>query len=163
MAKRKESKSSKPRKRRTKKRPWLSVAVICEKALIEKDFTPSLVRIIDILTVESDAPEMPPGVLKFTLFMLFRGGPAVGTKTLEIRGISPSGKKLIEHQRELEFFGDERASIVDVQMQMSVTNQGLYWFEIRLDGNLETRVPLRVRYLQKPQTSDSEAAPATGK
>ncbi len=63
MPKRKEPKVSQPRKRRTKKRPWLSVAAICEKALIEKDLTPTLVRIIDILTVESDALKCRPEFL----------------------------------------------------------------------------------------------------
>ncbi len=106
---------------------------------------------------------MPPGILKFTLFLMFRGGPAIGFKKLVIRGLSPSGKTLIEFPRELEFFGDERASIVDVQIQMSVTDEGLYWFEVHLDGNLETRVPLRVRYRRKTQSSDSEEELATEK
>jgi hypothetical protein len=150
MAKRKGSSFSKP-KRRTKKRPWLAVAAICEKALIEQDRTPSVIRIIDTITVESDAPEMPPGVTKFTLFLMFRGGPAVGMKTIGIVGLSPSGKQLVNHEREIELLGDELSSIVDVLMQVSVSEAGLYWFEIRLDGNLETRVPLRVRYQQRSQ------------
>jgi hypothetical protein len=155
MAKRKGSTFSKPRTlRHTKKRPWLAVAAICEKALVEKDRTPSVIRIIDTLTVESDEPKMPAGMLRFTLFLMFRGGPATGTKSLKISGLAPSGKEIVNHEHQLRLLGDEHSSILDIAMQMSVSDEGLYWFEIRLDGNLETRVPLRVRHRKRSRSAD---------
>jgi hypothetical protein len=157
MGKRKKKPLSDTRKvRRTSKRPWIAVATICERALIENDKTASVVRIIDTITVEADSSEMPPGIAKVTLFVMFRGGPAIGTKRFTLTGLSPSGETIITESRDVQLLGEEHASILNIQLQTLVSEVGLYWFEIRLDGNLETRVPLRGRYRRKSQSAGKE-------
>ena len=46
----------------------------------------------------------------------------------------------------LLFEGEERGVQIFVNLNMQVTEEGLYWFDVLLEGATITRVPLRVIY-----------------
>lgn len=129
--------------------PYLAVAVLCEKILEEKDGVHSLIRIVDRVSFRGEMPSMPPNQLSLMLAIFLRSGVFRGTAQLEIEPITPSGKPMPAMRLPVLFEGDDdRGVAVALQLQFVATEEGLYWFDIKLADMLLTRVPLRVVYLQ---------------
>jgi hypothetical protein len=142
--------------------PYLQVAVICEKALEEKNGVISIIRIIDRVTITyvgHDVPDkMPETPVSFVLVASFKSGEFNGEKELRIvlkeaGSKDKEGKKLFSLP--LTFEGDEKGTNVILNSVMQTKTEGVYWFEIFLDDNFYSKVPLTVHY--KPEKS---AAPA---
>jgi hypothetical protein len=134
--------------------PHLQIAVFCEKVLVERDGVPSIVRVIDRFNISGNATEMPPNQINFTLFVSFKPGFYRGKASLRISPISPSGKDLPALNFPLLFEGDdERGVFIQANMGMLIQEEGLYWFDVSLQGLANedmpfTRMPLRVVYQQ---------------
>ncbi|MFZ2088440.1 MAG: hypothetical protein WAU47_07675 [Desulfobaccales bacterium] len=133
--------------------PYLQVAVICEKALEEKDGVISIIRIIDrvmVTYVGHDVPEeMPETPVSFVLVASFKSGEFKGDKELKIvikeaGSKDKDGKKLI--LLPLTFEGDEKGANVILNNVIQTKTEGVYWFEIFLDDKLYSKVPLRILY-----------------
>jgi hypothetical protein len=133
--------------------PYLSIAAVCERTLLEKDEVISLIRVIDRLTVlttvtapsgvEVAIPVPPP--LPITLVVCFKSGNFRGSLPLAIRIETPSSFRWPDFQMEVLFEGDgDRGSQFVLPMQFPAQDEGLYWFVIELGGEEMTRVPLRV-------------------
>jgi hypothetical protein len=138
--------------------PYLQVAVICERALEEKDGAISIIRIIDRVTVTPvghDVPEkMPETPVSFVLVASFKSGEFRGKKDLKIvlkeaGSRDTEGKTLI--LLPLTFEGDEKGANVILNSVMQTKTEGVHWFEIFLDNNFYSKVPLKVQY--KPEKS----------
>lgn len=131
--------------------PYLAVAVLCERVLEEKDGVPSLIRIVERITISGPSPAMQPTVLTPMLVIGFKAGVFRGQADLEIRPLLPSGEARAAIKLPLFFEGDEdRGVFTALRLQFLVTEPGLYWFEIKLLEALMTRVPMRVVYLRQP-------------
>lgn len=131
--------------------PYLAYGVICERVLKEADGAVSLIRIIDRFTIRAQNKNLPPTSLNFYLAILLRRGDQKGIMRLSIRPITPSEKELPSLEIPLHFegekeHGEEHGCEVAVPMQFMVQEVGLYWFEVKLDGQLATRIPLRIVY-----------------
>lgn len=133
--------------------PHLQFAVLCERVLQESDGTLSLIRIVDRINVAvqaigpsgatSSLPPLAPFV-PLTLAISFKSGDATTTRQLGVRIQTPSGFRLPDYSASVAFEGGDRGVNVILPMQFPAQDDGLYWFEIELDGNPVTRVPLRV-------------------
>lgn len=136
--------------------PYLVAALLCERVLQEKDETVSIVRIVDRITLTvpaSRTPEtLPPLPLNLTLFLSFKSGSARGRNTIKLKIESPSGFNLPEQLLPVLFEGDDRGVNLILALNMVVDQEGVYWFNILLEEEHITRIPLRILYQRVGQS-----------
>lgn len=145
--------------------PFIQVAAFCERVLQEQDGVLSAIRIIDriIQTVQAagtQAPDQMPQ-LKFDMFVVvcFKSGDFRGKKDVKIIPKSPSGQILQGFSAPMLFEGDERGVNVVLRYSLDIKEEGLYWFDVELDGEVVTKMPLRVIYQKLQMTSTAIATP----
>ena len=132
--------------------PFLSVACICEKVLVEQDGVKSVIRVIDRLIHTVAGPQPPEDLEPFehdmTLLIKLKSGSARGVYPIEVRLIKPSGESPPPFSQSVMFEGEEDRG-VDIIMRMKIIFDmaGVYWFEIDLKGTRLTRLPFRVVYM----------------
>jgi hypothetical protein len=128
-------------------RPYLQMALFCEKVLREADGVLSVIRIVDRFTVNGVTPEMPPQPMAFTIVISFKAGFMRGKQTLAIRPKSPTGVDLPAMEFPVLFEGDDdRGVALAFPIQWVPPEEGLYWWDVYLNQELVTRMPLRVLY-----------------
>jgi len=136
--------------------PYLVAALLCERVIQEKDETVSIIRIVDRITLTvpaSIAPEtLPPLPLNLTLFLSFKSGSARGRNTIKLKIESPSGFKLPEQLLPVLFEGEDRGVNLILALNMIVDQEGVYWFDILLEEEHITRIPLRILYQRVGQS-----------
>jgi len=145
--------------------PYLSVVAICDAVLYEKDERISCIRFIDTLNVTINSEdENTNAQLRLNSLIAFKSGPFVGSKICGIEIVGPSGKKAkpIEGKPKefpMEFKGGEHGQNLIVTITFPASKSGLYWFNVLLDGEVYTRIPLRINITreapQTPQQSES--------
>jgi hypothetical protein len=145
--------------------PYLSAAFLCEKVLTEQDGARSAIRIIDrvIRTVvhPSPPPEMEPFEYDMTLFLRFKSGYARGTHALEVQPVKPSGESLPPMRMSILFEGEEDRGVDSIGMiRIKFDLTGIYWFNVKLNDVIVTRIPFRVIYMpQIRQMSPGSGTP----
>jgi hypothetical protein len=141
--------------------PYVSVAAICESVLHEKDERITCVRFLDILnlTIASDDEDSVVRV-KLNAFIAFKSGPFIGTKDCSIQLVGPSGKpgKISEEAPKsfpMKFGGDEQGFNLILGFDLPFRESGLYWFNVMLDEEMYTRIPLRVNITRLPSKPEN--------
>lgn len=135
--------------------PFLIAAALCEKVLQEQGGVNSLIRIVDRVTqtaVGQQPPESMPSV-KYTLWLYvsFKSGVVRGVKELGVRLQKPSGNSPFSTTFPMNFEGeDDRGINLAAELNIELDEVGLWWFDISLDGDFVTKIPLRVVYLRQP-------------
>lgn len=130
--------------------PYLQTAVLCEKALQEKDGVLSLIRVIDRITIAARGTEvpdhLPPGTLGVSAVITLKSGEAKGRGAVTLRHQFPSG--LVEPVATFPVLleGEERGVNIVIGMQMRVEHEGLHWFHVLYEDQLLTKMPLRIFY-----------------
>jgi len=133
-------------------RPFVQVAAICQAPMQETNGLFSLVRIMDRLPVGGLTDEMQPQPLnQLSLVVILKAGEMKGKYTLKIIPETPSGQRLPPLQMPVLFEGDERGVMLCTPLGLVATEEGLYWFDVMIEQEVLTRIPLRVMY-QKLQT-----------
>jgi hypothetical protein len=143
--------------------PFLAAALLCETLLREEEGTLSLVRVIDHATITAPEEVLKSGQpIPFRTFLVvsFRAGTFDGPATIGIRPSGPSGTTVVgpagapaEKQEYPVLFegrsrGPNSGVNFNIQMTIGLSEAGPYWFDIFLDEELVTRVPLLVEYQQ---------------
>jgi hypothetical protein len=127
--------------------PYLAAAFICEKALREVDGVTSFIRVVDRWTVTGPTEDMPQTAIQATLVVSFKSGIHRGTGQLTITPTSPSGAQQQAVMMSVLFEGDEDRGITAIlPMAFPVQEAGVYWFNVSLDGQSFSEIPLRVVY-----------------
>lgn len=130
--------------------PYLIAALLCEAVLQEKDERISIIRMIDRVTLTAPAassPEvLPPLPLNLNALISFKSGSARGRHTVKWRIETPSGIKLPEQLLPVLFEGEDRGVNLILHINMVVDQEGVYWFDVLLEDQLLTRIPLRILY-----------------
>lgn len=130
--------------------PYLAMAVLCEKVLTEQDGVISVIRIIDRMTIATAGPdvpdEMPPTPLQLAAVVAFRSGEARGRYSVTLRPEDPSGRQLPSLEMPIHFEGEERGANMLVNFNFVAELEGLYWIDVIFQGDVVTRIPLRVIY-----------------
>jgi hypothetical protein len=133
--------------------PYVQLATFCDRVLQEQDGVLSIIRMVDRINVSAqgtDAPaELPDSRVKTTLVVILKSDDARGRHELKIRVNLPSGQTAEEQKLDVIFDGDERGVNLILEMEFAVI-EGLYWFDVLLNEQLLTRVPLRVSYQRIP-------------
>ena len=130
--------------------PYIQVAGFCEYVLREADNVRSVIRLIDQINHSvrgEDVPEeMPEFHYPIWLVLCLKCGKSRGRHELQIVPELPSGETMppiaISVQMEGEGKGANVLSKIDIPYRM----EGLYYFIVRFDGILLTRLPLEIRY-----------------
>lgn len=130
--------------------PFLAAAFFCEHILEDKDGALSAIRIVDRVTQTATGPgapdEMPPLPIQLWALISLRSGAARGRGTISIRPENPSGHQSDPVELPIHFEGEERGANFRTQIGFVAESEGLYWFDVLLDDELLTRIPLRVVY-----------------
>ena len=130
--------------------PYIQVAAFCDRVLQEGDGVLSLIRVVDVITHtvagQGTPEEMPPVTYPLNLVLTLKAGRARGRHELTITPELPSGEALPPVTASVRFEGEGRGTNVISKIQMEFRFEGLYWFNIRLDNRILTRLPLEVRY-----------------
>lgn len=141
--------------------PFVTAACICQTALQEANGLLSIIRLIDRVPVLGTTPQMQPQPLQqLVLVVILRSGMLRETHKLKIKPISPSGKDLPENEMSVLFEGEDRGPAVILPLSLVATEEGLYWFDLYLEEQLLTRIPLRVIY-QRAQAFPFQQPPPT--
>ena len=128
--------------------PYLQAALLCERALREHDNVLSVIRIIDRWHVktpqrdESDPPfEFP---LQCTAVITFKSGDFSGKKLLNLCLTDPEGTTSNVAGTPILFEGGDRGHNVIMNLSLAIKHEGLYWIDVSLDDELQTRIPFRI-------------------
>ena len=138
-------------------RPYLSLAVFCEKVLKETDGVLSAIRIIDRFTIPGTSERMPVSTVIFSVLIVLKSGDFRGRAEIELRPTTPSGQLLPIMRFPVNFEGDaDRGVGIGTPIQLQAEEEGLFWFDVSLSvvgggSELLTRIPLRILY-QRAQT-----------
>ena len=136
--------------------PLLKAALICETVIPRNDGVLSLINIVDRRTMTASGtavpPEMPPQEWEFNLVLLFNSGAYVGKAAIAIAVQGPDGLRKPVHSAEHYFEGEDRGANLILQMKFAFKTEGLYWFEVYVNDQPMTRVPLRVMYQRVTRT-----------
>ena len=130
--------------------PYVQIAAFCERMLREADGVISLIRIVDTITHTErghDPPqEMPELRYPLTLVITLKSGSARGRHEVTITPELPSGETLPSTTVTVQMEGEGRGNNIASRIDIPYTLEGLYWFNVKFDDNLITRLPLEVRY-----------------
>jgi hypothetical protein len=127
--------------------PYLSAAFLCEKTLVETDGVNSFIRMVDRWTVTGPTEAMPTTAIQATLVVVFKSGIHRGPGQLTITPRTPNDVRLPALTVSVLFEGDEDRGIAFLlPMAFPVQEPGVYWFNISLDGQSFSEIPLRVIY-----------------
>lgn len=131
--------------------PFLQMAVICQHVLEEKDGVLSAIRVVDRFTIDggpSDPPEMKPTTVLLTALIVLKAGEATGSATVSLQPEGPDGIKRPRIELPVLFEGQDRGVALHLNLALDVRQAGLYWIDVRVDGQLFTRMPVRILYRQ---------------
>lgn len=133
--------------------PYLLVACICENVVERKDQVLTLVNIIDrvTFTVQGERPPeiMPAADWKGNLVVIMKAGRARGRYELRVTPELPGGGSLPSAAISIFLEGaDDRGVQVIMPLYMRLEQEGLYWFNLELEGQEITRLPLRTVYVR---------------
>jgi hypothetical protein len=131
--------------------PFVKAALFCEKMLQEKDGVASLIRIVDRVTQRAVGPVTPAAVVPFnygiTFVAMLTPGDARGRADFTVDMTPPSGvgTKQVANGT-VHFEGETRGVNITAQMNLQLQQEGIYWFDIKVDGAVLTRMALELRY-----------------
>lgn len=131
-------------------RPYVSVAALCENVLDEKDGVLSAIRLIDIITISVPTPKIVGQTqlvpIPITILIALKSGSATGRRIITVTLTVPNGQTISTKDTFPVFLeGDEKGANVIIKTNVLTPGDGLFWFNVLLDGELLTRIPLRVK------------------
>lgn len=128
-------------------RPFVQVACVCERVLVETDNVPSLIRIAD--TYHLELPQALPAdtaaAVNLTVYVSLKSGDVVGEHEIGLKLNRPDGLASEKRPWPAEFRGEAHG--VSLRLNFTIANPayGLYWFDVLWDGDeILTRIPLRL-------------------
>jgi hypothetical protein len=149
--------------------PHISAAFLCEKVLVEPGNVPTFVRVVDRFTIPKFSGTLPPGVqlppqqpLQFTLVVMLKSGDlGAGSHPLIIKLQKPD--KTYASTVEASIFfqgGDDNGAMIMTPIGLPAPDEGLHWFDVLFEGELITRISLRVLF--QPAVLQMQLPPAPG-
>ena len=133
-------------------RPYVQIAAFCRTTIQDITGSLSLIQLIDRLPVNGITDEMQPTpITGLTLVVVLKAGFMRGRSTLKITPMTPSGTEMPSAESSILFEGEERGVAGVFPMAFIATEEGLYWFDVYVNGDRLTRIPLRILYQKVPQ------------
>ncbi len=142
-------------------KPFVQIACVCEKVLIEPDNVPSLIRVVDTYTLNTPT-EPPPGFktgAKLTAYVSLKSGDVIGNFEVGLRLIPPDGKGHPVKKWPTEFRGNEHGVNMKIEFTLEDPQFGLYWFDVLWGDDVLTRIPFRLRTKPAEEPTGETVAP----
>jgi hypothetical protein len=132
--------------------PYLNLATICEKYILEANGALTLFRIVDRFNVQGTTPEMPQTTISVNLIVNFRAGHVLGPSEVGVRIVDETESSVQPEMKIPILFEapEEKAAQIIGQINLAVSRAGLYWIVIKLAEEEYTRIPIRVVYQRLP-------------
>jgi hypothetical protein len=126
--------------------PYVQLAAFCDRVLTEQDGVNSLIRVVDRIysMVQAEEGSLPPPPHNLTAVIGLKSGMARGNVQLSLRPEAPSGLRLPEFSVSVLLEGEDRGINVLIPLAVPTDQEGLFWFDVLVDQQLMTRMPLRV-------------------
>ena len=138
-------------------KPWVQVAAVCEKVLTEKDNVLSAIRLVDTLFTTSDPPTNLPDNVKagaaISILVSLKSGDVTGQHEVQVRVLKPTGEAKDLGKWPVILNGGEHGANLIINLMFETTDYGLWWFEVVWEGEILTRIPLKLA--RQPVTSTS--------
>jgi hypothetical protein len=145
-------------------KPYVAVACVCEKVLIEPDNVASVIRIVD--TFHLQIPDKPPSPgmatgVQLTAFIAIKAGEVTGEHELGLVLRHPSGKKGDPRKWPVVLNGGEHGANVKIEFVLAGKDGappelGLYWFDVLWGDEVLTSIPFK---LTRAESMPAKAAP----
>lgn len=132
------------------KGPYLLMAVLCQRADQDQYGSFNVINILEQLIVGSDDPNAPvefPGFrLESQLVVSLASGDRRGDGVISIEPIDPALNRLEPVSQEVRFSGEDHRVTIVSNVSLDVEHTGVYWFNVKLDDETISWVPLRIGY-----------------
>ena len=130
--------------------PYLKAAVFVNMVIHGNDNVLSLIRVIDRLTSTAQGPEppseMPPAQFNMTAVIMLTAGRARGSHELRIVREAPDGSREDVWTGGILLEGENKAHNVTLQLAETFDLEGVYWYDVYIDGDFMTRMPFQIIY-----------------
>ena len=141
--------------------PFLQMAVFCERVLQEKDGVISAIRIVDrftqVVPPTSAQTVMVPMRLDVFVVIAIKSGDFKRKAELKITPKTPSGEEMPGFSGSVLLEGDERGVNVIIRYVFESKEEGVYWFDVELDGQSLTKMPLHIIHQEMPTSSTTSS------
>lgn len=131
------------------KGPYVKAAVFCERSLVETDGVPSLIRIVDRINqtiVGSGSSTFTPIRFPLVLIVMLNPGDAKGSAEFELGVEAPNGIRSPIANGTIHYEAPDHAVNIRADVDMAYDQEGIYWFDVKVDAALMSRMPLTVRF-----------------
>lgn len=132
-------------------KPYVAVACVCEKVLLESDGVASLIRVVDTyhLQMPETAPELPTNVkavVELTAFVSVKSGDVIGQHEIGLVLRMPDGKSTPRQKWPVVLNGGEHGANLKMDFRLPQPPQlGLYWFDVLWADDILTSIPFRLK------------------
>lgn len=98
-----------------------------------------------IVTIQGEDPaSVALPAIRCKLVVDFKSGNARGSHDVVIEAEQPSGVRQGRVTYPILLEGEDRGARIVLDMNLALESEGLYWFNVYIDAQPVTRVPLRV-------------------
>jgi len=130
--------------------PYLATAIFCEKVLKEEDGVISAIRIVNRINLATSGPEapeaMPPIGINLMALVAFNKRGEKEEYILNIRPESAEAIDMAEISIPVNFKEIQINSSAVININFTAKKTGMCWFDLFLDGQLITKMPIVVSY-----------------
>ena len=138
--------------------PYLSAALFCEKTLKETDGVLSAIRMIDRFNFRGKSAQMDPQVISCIALIVMKSGSYRGRAEISIQPFKPSGKEMPRVVFPVNFEGDDDRGVgIAAPLRLGIDEEGTYWFDVKFESQLITRMPIRIQYHPAPSTESGSS------
>lgn len=128
--------------------PWVTIAAICERPLVDTDGILSIIRIVDRIKLTTNDPDVlaapAPITVSALAMIVLTSGAAEISGVFALRVVSPSGLSSPGEPLPLRFPKAGATQRVTVNIELRVNEAGIYWIDVLFSDRVLTRIPLEV-------------------
>jgi hypothetical protein len=127
--------------------PFVGAAVFCISVERRTDGAHDLIGVIDVVNLASAlSPPVFQNALHLNVCLLIRPGTLTGPYALTLRGADPVGNPCIAESQVIEFTETAAPIVVSQPLAIPMRGLGVYWFDVKLNEQLLTRMSLEVAH-----------------
>jgi hypothetical protein len=120
--------------------PYVQAALLCERVVQENGGRVTIVRLVDRVVVHTvgtaHSAQVPPTPVSCHAVVILKTGSRPGNYKLRLLLMSPSKRPLREFSLDISLPGEEDQGVnVVMPIQFTAKEEGVYWFEVRLDND----------------------------
>ena len=144
-------------------KPLVAAACACDKVLVERDNTATLIRIVDTYTFPTPTTAIPPSsrpAVSFTLFISLKSGDLTGQHEVGLLLRQPNGKSPPAQRWPVVLNGGEHGVNLTVDFTLAgepgaMPEMGLYWFDVLWGTDVLTSIPVRLKLAEPTAAATS--------